>query len=175
MAMKTEHFEAIGVPLTPIDDSNNWDPYQVAAITVKDASGKAVAQTRTMAPIFDEINCAKCHGTDAFNDILQKHDKLSGTNLQSQKPVLCSSCHSSPHAMVPSSQTADNYQTLQYQGKAVPIGDCGVCHRTSKGDNNLGEYLQTHGGTNPERANMCYICHTVVSTNDTTKWPHQFQ
>jgi hypothetical protein len=290
MAKKTDLFEAVGIPLTPIDDSNTWNPYQVAEITVKDASGKVVAQTRTMAPISDEINCAKCHGSDAFNDILTKHDAKNGTDLQNQKPVLCASCHgdpalgspktnpkylsdavhgfhstlasppacydchpgkttqcsrslahtsadgnctschgdlkqvagsiesgrtpwvnepqcitchsgvaqvdtgttlyrnstghggvyctschSSPHAMVPTSQQADNYQALQYMGKAVPIGDCAACHRNSKGDNNLGEYLEAHGGTNPERANACYICHTSINTNDTGRWPHSFQ
>ena len=271
MVVNKDHFEAIGIPLTPIDDFNNWNPYQVASFTVKDSNGKVLAQTKTMAPISDEINCAKCHGSDAFNDILQKHDKLNGTNLQNQKPVLCASCHgdpalgkpnagqdhylsdrihgfhgqlasppncydchpgtvtqcsrstahtaadgncttchgdlknisasigqgrvpwvnepkcvtchagvaevdtgstlyrndtghggmycaschSSPHAIVPTSQLADNYQALQYQGKALPIGDCAVCHRTSKGggNGNLGEYMEAHGGTNPERPN----------------------
>lgn len=291
MSANKDHFEAIGIPLTPIDDSNNWNPYQVAAITVKDSGGKVLAQTRTMAPISDEINCAKCHGNDAFNDILQKHDQLSGTDLLSQKPVLCASCHgdpalgkpeagpyhylsdhihgfhadldsppgcydchpgkvtqcsrseshtaadgncttchgslenvsttigegripwlnepkcstchagiaevdtaailyrnatghggvyctschSSPHAMVPSSQSADNYQSLQYQGKALPIGDCGVCHSNSKGENNLREYIEAHGGNNPESPNMCYICHTSVNSADITQWPHEFQ
>ncbi len=291
MVVSNDHFEVVGVPLSPIDDSNNWNPYQVAIITVKDSSGKTVAQTRAMAPVSDEINCAKCHGTDAFNDILQKHDQSNGTGLQNQKPVLCAgchgdpalgnpqagqygylsdnihgfhgqlanppacydchpgqvtecsrsvahtaadgncitchgtlenvsgtiengripwtnepkcaechtgiaevdtgttlyrnatghggiycaSCHSSPHAMVPSSQLADNYQALQYQGEALPIGDCGVCHSNSRGEEELGEYMEAHGGANPEHANMCYICHTSVDSVDTGEWPHHFQ
>jgi hypothetical protein len=291
MARKSDHFEAVGTPLTPIDDKNNWNPYQVAIITVKDSKGKVLATTRTMAPVSDEINCSKCHGSDAFNDVLKKHDQRNGTSLESQKPVLCASCHgdpalglpqagpgnylskaihgfhgslasppscydchpgkvtacsrslahtnadgnctachgalsnvsatidqgrvpwvnepkcaachagiaevdtgatlyrndtghggiyctschSSPHAMVPSSQLADNYQALQYQGKALPIGDCGVCHNNSKGEGVSGDYLETHGGANPEHANMCYICHTSVDSIDTTKWPHMFQ
>jgi hypothetical protein len=291
MAAKTDHFEAVGIPLTPIDDSNVWNPYQVAEITVKDSGGNTLAQTRTMAPISTEINCAKCHGSDAFNDILVKHDTNQGTTLVNQEPVLCASCHgdpalgvaeagpnqylserihgfhaglasqptcydchpgqttqcsrslahtasdgncischgdlkqvsasieggripwvnepgcvtchtgvaqvdtgtdlyrnstghggvyctschSSPHAMVPTSQEADNYQALQYQGKAVPISDCAACHRNSKGESNLREYLEAHGGTNPERANGCYICHTSVNTADTSQWPHSFQ
>jgi hypothetical protein len=96
MVASKDHFEAVGVPITPIDDANIWNPYQVAAITVKDPSGNLLAQTRTMSPVSDEINCAKCHGNDSFNDILEKHDKLSGTSLQNQKPVLCASCHSDP-------------------------------------------------------------------------------
>jgi hypothetical protein len=292
MIAKGDHFEAVGIPLTPIDDTNTWNPYQVAEITVKDASGNILAQTRTMAPISDEINCSKCHGADAFNDILRKHDSRNGTNLVNSRPVLCASCHadpalgahktpgikylseavhgfhstlanqpacydchpgkvtqcsrsiahtaadgnctschgnlaqvsgsitssgrvpwvnepscvtchpgvaqvdtgttlyrnatghggvycaschSSPHAMVPSSQAADNYQAIQYQGKAVPIADCKACHNSSRGAGGLGDYIETHGGTNPKRSNGCNICHTAVPSTSTALWPHSFQ
>ena len=291
MAAKSDHFEAVGIPVTPIDDANNWNPYQVAEITVKDASGKVIAQTEAMVPISDEINCAKCHGDNAFQDILQKHDKLSNTNLVNQQPVLCASCHgdpalgipdagqnrylsdvmhtyhstinpqpacydchpgnktqcsrsiahtttggncttchgglsnvgtsikngrtpwanepacstchqgiaqvdtgktlyrnaighgnmycaschSSPHAMVPSNQAADNYQAIQYTGAAKTIGDCGACHNSSRGaGGNVGEFNEEHGGTNPQMLNACHVCHTNISSN-TASWPHQFQ
>jgi hypothetical protein len=291
MAIYSDHFEAVGIPLTPIDDLNNWNAYQVAQITVKDSSGNVIAQTETMAPVSDEINCAKCHGADAFNDILQKHDKKSGTDLVNSKPVLCASCHgdpalgapkskdvkylsdsihgfhstvskppscydchpgqntkcsrsiahttadgncitchgelsqvsgsidsgsrvpwanepkcitchsgidqvdtgdtlyrnamghgniycaschSSPHAMVPTTEQADNYQALEYQGKAVTISSCAACHPSSKGEGgDPGEF--PHTGPNPENPNACYICHTSVNSTDTTKWPHSFQ
>jgi hypothetical protein len=290
MAVESDHFEVVGVPLTPIDDSNFWSPYQVAVIVVKDSSGSTVAETKTMAPVSDEINCAKCHGADAFNDILAKHDTKNGTKLVSQKPVLCASCHgdpalggtkpgtsylseaihgfhatvnnvpacydchpgdktkcsrslahsgqdgncischgdlaqigdsiksgtkipwvnepkcitchsgvaevdtgdtlyrnamghggvycaschSSPHSMVPSSQQADNYQALQYQGKEVPISSCAACHPNSKGEG-ANDYSEAHGGSNPEAFNGCFICHTSVNPSDSSKWPHGFQ
>ena len=297
MAVETDHFEAVGVPLIPVDDSNNWNPYQVAEVTVKNSAGQVVAQTRAMAPVSDEMNCAKCHGADAYNDILRKHDSLNGTNLVNQKPVLCASCHGdpalgatsagqagylsdkvhgfhskvtnppacydchpgqitkcsrslshsaadgncttchgdlaqvsasitngrvpwvseplcvtchtavaqvdtgnvlyrnsmghggvycaschgSPHAMVPSSEPADNYQAIQYQGKAVPIADCSACHESNRGGEDdesesiTSEYLQKHGGSNPRHVNGCFICHTSINTADTTQWPHAFQ
>jgi hypothetical protein len=292
MAIKSDHFEAVGIPLTPIDDSNVWNPYQVAEITVKDSSGNVLAQTRTTAPISDEINCSKCHGKDAFNNILQSHDAKNSSNLVNSKPVLCvschgdpalgapvtsgikylsdavhgfhstlpaqpacydchpgqvtqcnrslahttadgnctachgnlaqvsssissgnrtpwasepkcstchssvdqvdtgttlyrnatghggvycASCHSSPHAMVPTSQQADNYQAVQYQGKALPIADCKACHNSSRGAGNLREYMEEHGGSNPERPNGCNICHMSVNSTSTSLWPHSFQ
>ena len=291
MVVHGSQFEADGIPVTPVDDSNVWNPYQVAEITVKDSTGKIVAQTRTTIPTSDEINCAKCHGsTDAFGDILRKHDSMHGTNLAGQAPVLCQSCHAdpilgttnhngatgyfsaamhkshstrgatcydchpgnktqcsrsiahtapggncetchgsmanvadsiltggripwtnepkcvschsgvaevdsgntlfrnalghggmhctachgSPHAMVPSSQSSDNYQSTQYQGAVKTIASCGACHSNSRGAG-LSEYLSEHGYLNPQRPNGCNICHTQITTTDTTRWPHDYQ
>lgn len=289
MQVKGDHFQADGIPVTPVDDDNVWDPYQIAEITIKDENGNVVAQTKTTVPTSDEINCAKCHGENAFLDILQKHDSMHQTNLVSQKPVLCASCHpspalgvmsgtasylskavhgahadrnaacydchpgqktscnrsiahtdadgnctnchgdlanvansiatggrvpwvnepkcstchtnvpevdtgnelyrnakghgnvycaachSSPHAMVPSNQESDNYQAIQYQTVAKTIGSCGVCHSGSKGEQNeIDEFSEKHGGTNPEKRTACNICHTATPSK-TSDWPHKYQ
>jgi len=292
MVAKGDHFQVNGIPITPIDDSGVWNPFQVIEVTVKDASNNIVAQTRTTIPISDEINCAKCHNGNANSmlDVLQKHDKNVGTNLVGQMPVLCaschgspalgqsgrgtsgkylseaihgyhatkgascydchpgaktqcsrslahtaadgncsnanchgsmatmaasitnntkvpwvnepkcvschagvaqvdtgttlfrnavghggvycSSCHGSPHAMVPSRVDIDNYQSRQYQNYAKSIGSCGACHSSSKGEG-LGDFLEAHGSG--KRPNACYVCHTAITTTNTAKWPHQFQ
>ncbi len=290
MVAKGDHFQVNGIPLTPIDDSNVWNPYQVIEVTVKDGTGAVVAQTRATVPTSDEINCAKCHGANPFLDVLQKHDANEGTSLVSQQPVLCASCHGSPalgqsgpgsagkylseaihgfhatrgatcydchpgtttqcnrslahtaadgncsntnchgsmaniaasiangsktpwlvepkcvnchtgvaevdtgttlyrnakghggmycagchgspHAMVPSREASDNYQALQYQSKAVTIGSCGACHTGSKGLG-TGEFLSEHGSNG--RPTACNICHTAITTINTTVWPHQYQ
>lgn len=96
MKAETGYFSAEGIPVVPVYDSGVKDPYQQATITVKDAAGKIVATTKAVIPTSDEINCAKCHGSNAFDDILTKHDKAHGTKLMNSKPVLCSSCHGSP-------------------------------------------------------------------------------
>jgi hypothetical protein len=292
MTASNNLFIATGIPVCPVDDNGTWDPLQVAEVTVKNASGTVVASTKNVVPTSDEINCAKCHGTDAFNDILAKHDEERGTTLMSSKPVLCAkchgsmalgaagrgtsgkylseaihgfhaekgatcydchpgqttkcnrsikhtaddghcttchgtmanvssttltgrvpwvnepacytchnevqgvdtgselyrnstghggmmcaSCHGSPHAMVPSSNDKDNYQTMMYQNYAKSpktIASCGTCHDNSRGESGeMGEYLEKHGGSNPEEINGCFICHTTVYL-DTEKWPHSF-
>jgi hypothetical protein len=287
MLAKADHFQADGIPVTPLNDDGTWNPYQVAQIIVKNSAGTVIAGTDATVPISSEINCAKCHGADAFEDILAKHDRNVGTSLA--RPVLCAachgdpalgtpkngakylsdaihgfhstvspqpscydchpggvtkcsrsiahstadgncqtchgslatvsssiqqgrvpwgnepqcvtchtgvaevntpnvlyrnatghngiycaSCHSSPHAMVPSTTTIDNYQALQYQGAAKAIGSCGVCHANSRGQTSIREFSQEHGGSNPRVPNACTVCHTVVPT-DTTRWPHAFQ
>ena len=98
MTASGDHFIAEGIPVVPVNDNNTWSPFQVAEITVKDGSGTVLIQTQATVPTSDEINCAKCHGANAFDDILSKHDAEHGTNLSAagSKPVLCASCHPSP-------------------------------------------------------------------------------
>ncbi|MFH1153898.1 MAG: hypothetical protein V1793_08780 [Pseudomonadota bacterium] len=291
MLNKTDHFQVDGIPVVPVNDLLVWSPYQVAEVTVRDLAGSLVARTRATIPTSDDINCGKCHGSDAFNDVLSKHDTRHATTLIVQKPVLCAkchgspalgsssegssgiylsqaihgshagrnascydchpgqtnqcnrsiahsspdgncttchgtmaqvalsienktrlpwvnepkcitchagvaevdtgdtlyrnakghgnlycaACHGSPHAMVPTTQSSDNYQAIQYQGKAKSIGSCGACHESSKGElDELDEFAQKHGGTNPEKLNTCHLCHTTL-LSDTTKWPHRFE
>jgi hypothetical protein len=73
--------------------------------------------------------------------------------------------------MVPTSEALDNYQATQYQGKALSIGTCRVCHPTSQGGGSA-EFMEAHGGS---RATACSVCHTAVGTNNAQEWPHQFQ
>lgn len=96
MLAKGDHFQANGIPVTPVEDGGKWNPYQVAEVTVSDAAtGQQLAQTRATVPTSDEIHCDGCHGAGVA-PILTAHDNISGTSLQSQKPVLCASCHASP-------------------------------------------------------------------------------
>ncbi|WP_029918118.1 multiheme c-type cytochrome [Pelobacter seleniigenes] len=285
MVVSGSHFEVNGIPATPVDDDGVWNPYQVIEITAKDGNGNTLAQTRATVPTSDEINCAKCHGTNAFANILQLHDAGEGTSLASSTPVLCASCHGSPalnapnngapylsqaihgyhathstatcydchpgtttkcnrslahtaadgnctschgtlqnvattiangripwgsepncsdchtgvaevntgtvlyrnavghggmncaachgspHAMYPSREATDNYQPLQYQGKALSLGSCAVCHSGSKGEGS-GEFIEEHGSGNPS---ACNVCHTSITSSNTSLWPHAFQ
>jgi hypothetical protein len=287
----TDYFIAEGIPVVPVSDNSTWNPFQVAEITVKDGAGKVLAETQATVPTSDEINCAKCHGTNAFDDILSEHDSEYGTSLSAaaNKPVLCaschpslalgintgpewplsralhgshasrgascydchpgattkcnrslahttdngncttchgdmanvastiaqgripwanesgcatchtgvtgvntgialyrnskghgniycSSCHGSPHAMYPSKEAADNYQSKQYQGftsTIKTIGSCGVCHDNSRGGDDTEEFSEVHGGTSPEKVIGCRACHTSIPSK-TTDWPHAY-
>lgn len=291
MTADGNYFIAEGIPVVPVNDNNTWNPYQVAEITVKDGAGKILAETKATVPTSDEINCARCHGTFAFDDILSEHDSEHGTTLTAtaSKPVLCASCHpspalgintgpqkylsqvlhsshssrgascydchpgattkcnrslahtsdngncinchgdmanvaatiaagripwasepecaschdgvtgvstgsalyrnsqghgsmycsachGSPHAMYPSRETSDNYQSKQYQGftsKIKTIGSCGVCHDSSRGENDPEEFAEVHGSSNPEKEIGCRACHTSIPSA-TASWPHAY-
>ena len=129
MKAETGFFSAEGIPVVPVYDSGVKDPYQQATITVKDATGKTVATTKTVIPTSDEINCAKCHGTDAFNDILTKHDKAHGTTLMNSKPVLCASCHGSPALGTNGPGSSGKYLSQAIHGYHATKGaSCYDCH-----------------------------------------------
>ncbi len=89
-------FVATGIPVTPYDDDDTWDPYGTAVITVSDGT---VTQTASVVvPISTELNCANCHGTaDAFLNILQMHDKHNATTLVADRAAgtlhMCAECH----------------------------------------------------------------------------------
>ena len=57
---------------------------------------------------------------------------------------------------MPTTQASDNHQAIRYQSKALPIGDCKVCHDSSRGGGDISEFQSAHGGT---RATACAVCH----------------
>ncbi len=102
-------WSATGIPITPIDDNGNLDPYPLAEITVA-SGGKTVAATNAVVPVSWEISCNLCHpnvpagtdvtGADVEFDILARHDRRHKTQLQASaaggRPVLCAGCHADP-------------------------------------------------------------------------------
>ncbi len=136
-----DHFEVDGIPLVPVNDSGNWNPYQVIEITVKNSAGVVLATTQATVPTSDEISCNKCHAqggsatgsigggtTDPFLNILQTHDFMHGTSLEAAKPVLCSSCHPSPILGGSATDPAAYLSTHIHSSHATRGAVCLDCH-----------------------------------------------
>lgn len=133
--------------------------------TMADVASSIASGSRV--PWVQEPQCATCHaGIAEINTGTTLYRNASG-----HKGVSCPACHGSPHAMFPSSVTSDNHQPVQYQTVVAPIGDCKVCHATSKGGG-IGEFSEAHGGN---RATACSVCHTAGPPATAASWPHQFQ
>lgn len=123
-------------------------------------------------PWIDEPKCVTCHNTGVAQ-------VDTGTTLYRNAighgGLFCSACHTSPHAMTPSGQITDNYQPIQYQGKAMAMSDCRVCHDTSRGDGSAADFAGTEGHGS-SRLSACSVCHTgFQNASNTVNWPHQFQ
>ena len=132
--------------------------------TLQDVASSIANGTRI--PWVGEPMCATCHaGVAEVNTGTTLYRNANGHHGMS-----CPACHSSPHAMVPSSQASDNHQAVQYQTTVATIGSCKVCHPTSKGEG-IDEFLQAHSN----RATACSVCHTAAPSANASQWPHQFQ
>jgi hypothetical protein len=136
-----------------------------------DLANVASTITAGRVPWVSEPACTKCHSTSVSGietgSALYRNSKGHGA-------MYCSACHGSPHAMYPSRETSDNYQPNQYQGSKIKtIGSCGACHSSSRGESNISDFAEVHGGTNPEESIGCRACHTSIPAT-TSSWPHGF-
>jgi hypothetical protein len=168
MTANGDYFIAEGIPVVPVNDNNTWNPLQVAEITVKDGGGKVLAQTQATVPTSDEINCAKCHGNNAFDDILTKHDSKHGTNFSAaaSKPVLCASCHPSPALGINTGPQMYLSRALHgsHSNRGASCYDCHPgattkCNRSLAHNNNNasdGNCVECHG-------NMANVASTIAS------------
>lgn len=137
----TNDWYALGIPAVPMDDTGRENPYNLALITVTQGS-TVLARTQAVVPVSTEMSCQICHntpGVSTASDILGDHDRLHGTNLMAQRPVLCADCH------------ADN--ALGLPGQAGVSNLSAAMH---------GAHASRTGGLSPER--VCYACHPGIRT-----------
>jgi len=76
-------------------------------------------------PWLEEPSCGatNCHGPQ-FAEEPGKLYRLS----KGHGGLYCSTCHGSPHALVPSTLDRDNVQNIALQGYAGVLNNCAVCH-----------------------------------------------
>jgi len=193
MVLAGDHYQVDGIPVTPVDDSGVWNPYQVAEITVRSSpGGNVLAQTRATVPTSDELNCAKsgCHtgNPDPFLDILQDHDNIHSTNLENSTPVLCANgtCHTSP-ALGQAGSGSNGYLSEVVHGAHSSRGtSCYDCHpgsatkcmRSSRHTSSDGNCESCHGSLATISSSIqqgripwldeprCLDCHTGMGNED---------
>ncbi len=95
-------------------------------------------------PWLQEPSCGavECHGPS--------HAEEPGKLFRNSKGhggLFCSTCHGSPHAILPSENDRDNVQNIALQGFAGTLRDCSVCHGiTPEGAGPHGYTPQPGGG-----------------------------
>lgn len=138
-------------------------------------------------PWVNEPTCGSCHTSSSVATLTAVNPGPVSTiaqvdtgaalyrNAAGHGGLACAACHSSPHSMVPSREPNDNYQAMQYQGTAVTIGSCQVCHGSSHGGG-FSEFFDEHGSSGDGRTSACKVCHTGFSpTASAADAPHQFE
>lgn len=58
-------YEATGIPLTPWDDSGRYRPYPIVRVVATDTSAGTRAETVSVLPVSEEMDCRRCHGSEA--------------------------------------------------------------------------------------------------------------
>lgn len=127
-----------GIPITPINDAGELDPYSLATISVI-FDGTTLAETRVVVPVSWEISCDLCHtgGSSTANDILTTHDLIHGTTLASQTPVTCGDCHAQAALGKPGLPNVSSLSSAMHTAHAPRMEaflpptmteDCYACH-----------------------------------------------
>ena len=109
MVPEQEWFSATLLPVFPYTIDNRYIPYPTFTLTARNSDNEIIAATKAASPSATEIACQYCHGglwkmddragiSDVTaKNVLETHDRISGTNLQGMvengMPVLCNRCH----------------------------------------------------------------------------------
>lgn len=159
-------WEASGIPVTPLDDNMQLDPYPLATVTVTQ-NGQMIAETQNVVPVSWEISCNLCHNTSGIStamDILQAHDRLHSTSLATgPKPVACGSCHrQAPLAAIfpgnPSLHTLSSAMHTSHAPRMAQAGltnECYACHP--------GTQTQCLRDVHKSNGLDCKSCHTSMT------------
>ena len=124
-----------GIPVTPLDDQMNLNPYPLSQIDVV-VNRRKVATTAAVVPVSWEINCNLCHGGGGVStdrDILADHDRRHGTTLQNSTPVLCARCHADVALGAPGVPGIKNMSVAMHGSHATRVQNitgnaCYACH-----------------------------------------------
>lgn len=179
LSLNGSFYEVDGVPLTPVNDSGTWSPYQTAKIVVYDEeSGVELASTECMAAVSDEIGCNGCHDGDTYDSVLLAHDTgtiisstttLTGTDLVDSAPVNCSSCHGTAALGVSGTGTAGyclsysiHYWHAYNSTAEAADAVCLNCHPGA--DNTMFNRSTAHYASNGN----CTDCHYALGKMATT-------
>lgn len=130
-----EHFQAIGIPLTPFTDAAPTveDPYQQGLILLTDDNGVELARSTPVVPVSVELRCVSS-GCHASEDAIINGHELAGGFDPNARPILCAGCHADPALGTPgigdagyfSFRMHDQHKFMdeQFSGTAL----CYKCH-----------------------------------------------
>jgi hypothetical protein len=85
--------------------------------------GESIGEGRI--PWLMEPACRDCH-TAQFGEPAGQLYRLS----TGHGGIMCSGCHNSPHAILPTAEPRDNANVIALQGTPGTLSDCQVCHGT---------------------------------------------
>ncbi|MCP4665940.1 MAG: cytochrome C, partial [Deltaproteobacteria bacterium] len=164
------------IPVVPYSDDGPYNPYPFFTIQAMDkGTGKAIAETRCVAPASTEMGWHTCHGgswrvkgraglaDETAADILYVHDRMSKCDLlksaKTGKPRPCHSCHSDPAMdakgkpeLLNLSAAMHGFHAMYLTGRGVEA--CNSCHPSHPGGRS-----QCFRGLHARMGLTCLSCH----------------
>ena len=102
------------------------DVHKAKGMDCLDCHGSMTAvASPTRKPWVSEPTCGSCHRKAGFQ--FEQPGKLFKES-RGHNGVFCTTCHNTPHAIVPTTTIADNVQNTGLQGYPGTLNKCTVCH-----------------------------------------------
>ncbi|MEO6742722.1 MAG: Ig-like domain-containing protein [Chthoniobacteraceae bacterium] len=91
-------FEALGIPIIPVDDAGRKNAYPMMRLTARNSTGTTLATTDIVLPVSSEMDCRACHASGSVpeamplagwvNDPVPGHDyRLNILRLHDEKNI----------------------------------------------------------------------------------------
>ena len=184
-------WEAEGIPITPIDDNGAKNFYPRVKVVAKDISGAILAETVTVLPVSDEMDCRVCHASSSnYNEAKPSSGWVNDSDSQKDYKRNILRLHDDEHP----NAVRDNLAVLSdagylynaagleaTQSAGTPIL-CASCHKSNAlpgtgvaGVKPLTQALHSlHDGVrdpisglnlnNINNRTSCYLCHPGAAT-----------
>ncbi len=130
-------WSAEGIPMIPRNDDGSTNEYPMVKVVAKNTAGKILAETITVLPVSDEMDCKKCHSsTVGYNDTQPRSGFVNDTDADKDYKYNILRLHDQKHNIA--SYLADlkgngyTYQSsLEQTAKSGTPILCAACHKSN--------------------------------------------
>ncbi|MDD2906664.1 MAG: hypothetical protein PHC74_10200 [Sulfurimonas sp.] len=181
-------FEADGIPIVNRDDNNATNYYPMVRVVAKDTAGTTLATADVVLPVSDEMDCAKCHGSNVTSNAAKPSAGWENdTNALRDYKYNILKLHDDKHTINANDLAAVqakgyNYQATLYDtAKAGTPILCASCHSSNAlGTTSVGSAKSLTASLHSKHANVldtngvelgsstnrdaCYSCHPGAAT-----------
>jgi len=183
-------WKAEGIPTSPRNDDGSYNMYPMVKVVAKSTSGQILAETTTVLPVSDEMDCKKCHASNSNTSAKPSAGWVSIADAQKDYKLNILRLHDQKHP----NAVSNNLQALANKGwnynsaglettanSGTPIL-CASCHKSNAlpntGVNGIKPLTQAlhskHANVTDPLTNMklndatnrnaCYTCHPGATT-----------
>ncbi len=177
------YFSAVGIPLTPIDDSGNINNYPMMRLVAKDSTGAVLATADIVLPISEEMYCNVCHKSNGMAAAEPSQGWVFDSNPERDYRLNILRLHDDKQGGTPAFTAALATAGFNSAGLyATVVNDnhpilCDACHASNAlpgtGIQGIPQFTRSihsyhapivePAGTSPSR-NTCYQCHPGQET-----------